>query len=331
LFQRFSQGDASISRRYGGTGLGLEISRNLARKMGGDITATSHPGRGSQFHVWLPLPRCKPPMVRAAGIRPVAVTTRPGRILVVEDHAINRQYIGALLTRLGHHVRFATNGEEAVRAVEKELPDLILMDVHMPGMDGVQATRILRSRPAPLGQVKIIALTADAITQTREQVLAAGMDDLLTKPFGWEDVANLLAKHLGPAATVAPEASAQAMLPPSSGPRPLLCPDTLSELQSLLTPAGLQPLLQAFFDDRPSLEQLCQALAARELTAIAKHAHYLKGAAHILGLQAIAQEAARIEGMADSATAADLARVAESVSQTWQDSLSQCRQQGLVG
>ncbi|MEK8047553.1 ATP-binding protein [Ideonella margarita] len=197
LFQRFSQGDASISRRYGGTGLGLEISRSLARLMDGDITVRSLRGEGSTFTVILPLlPVSKPAQAEAETVGP-APDMSSLDILVADDNPTNRKVAGTLLERMGHSVRYAENGELAVREVERRLPDLILMDVHMPVMDGLEATRVLRSRPLPVGKVKVVALTADAYDEVRDRVLAAGMDDFLSKPFRQRDLEQLLRRLFG--------------------------------------------------------------------------------------------------------------------------------------
>ena len=206
LFQRFSQGDDSTSRRFGGTGLGLEISRSLARMMGGDITVDSKPGQGSVFTLSLDLPGARPDRLEAL--------TSPGELLpfapdsgadagegldllVADDHPVNRKFLAILLRRMGHRVRLASNGAEAVALVEAQVPDLVFMDVHMPVQDGLQATRALRAGPAPMNKVPIVALTADAFADTRQRVLAAGMNNFLSKPVQPDDIEGLLSALFG--------------------------------------------------------------------------------------------------------------------------------------
>jgi signal transduction histidine kinase/ActR/RegA family two-component response regulator/HPt (histidine-containing phosphotransfer) domain-containing protein len=301
LFRRFTQGDASVARRYGGTGLGLEISRTLARRMGGDITASSRLGQGSRFEVRLPLPLAEPPLQPAPLPRTPGLSVAPQRaldILVAEDHAINRSYLAAVLERLGHRPRFAEDGHEAVAEAERQPPDLLLMDLQMPGMDGLAATRALRRRAGPLGRVKVIGLSAGAQNASREQALAAGMDDFLAKPFSWEDLRQLLLRHT--------DAAAPAPMEPLAGPSPEGEPApaalaAMQELLQLLGAATYGPLLREFLDEagssQPALEQ---ALQAGDASALGAQAHHYKGAAYLLGLRDLADLAGRLEADAEA-------------------------------
>lgn len=190
LFQRFHQLDAGANRRFGGSGLGLEISRTLARLIGGDITVQSQSGQGSTFKLTLETPACAAPQADPQSAKPVpppaAGQTEPAppqlEILVAEDHPVNRSFIGTLLERLGHRASFAVNGREALEQVEQQDFDLILMDIHMPEMDGLEATQALRARSDDKRHIPVIALSADVMNEAQERALAAGIDEFLSKP-----------------------------------------------------------------------------------------------------------------------------------------------------
>jgi signal transduction histidine kinase/CheY-like chemotaxis protein len=182
LFHRFEQGEAGTDRRFQGTGLGLEISRSLARLMGGDIVVQSQKGLGTQFTVSVLLQCAESPKPVFESTQALPPRIRKVDILVAEDNSTNRKYIGTLLTKMGHSVRFAEDGEQAVAQVNSLVPDVVLMDLHMPVMDGIEATKTLRSRDGAAAKVPIVALTADVWDQTKDIALGAGMNAFLTKP-----------------------------------------------------------------------------------------------------------------------------------------------------
>jgi signal transduction histidine kinase len=179
LFQRFSQVDSSASRAYGGAGLGLAISKALVELMGGRIGVDTAQGHGSAF--WLELSAPQVEAYDAGEPRPAAA---PGaaRILLVDDHPMNREVGAALLTLVGCQVQTADNGRQAVAMAARGGFDIILMDIHMPEMDGLAATRAIRALPGEVGQIPIIAMSADALPQQVERCYAAGMVDHVAKP-----------------------------------------------------------------------------------------------------------------------------------------------------
>jgi PAS domain S-box-containing protein len=185
IFRPFEQA-SDASRRAGGTGLGLAIAREIVRLMGGEINVDSTPGRGSRFwfELQLPVPAADPAQAaRSSSIVQLAGAGR--RVLVVDDVAVNRSVLVDLLTGCDFDVREAGDGEQALAAAADAAPDLILMDIAMPVMDGLEATRRLRQMPA-LSHVPIIAVSAGASASDRESSLAAGADEFITKPIDVE-------------------------------------------------------------------------------------------------------------------------------------------------
>ena len=205
LFQRFYQVEDSSTRRYGGTGLGLEISQSLARMMQGDITVTSALHVGSTFTATLNLPihEADPePMpepvtaVDATRVLPAAAQhSDVPRVLVVEDHPINQKLVGVLLGRMACQVSFCENGQLAVDQVRQVPFDLILMDVNMPVMDGLAATRAIRSLPGPASRTPIVVVTADVMNEAREKSMAAGANDFITKPLQLEQLREVVRRY----------------------------------------------------------------------------------------------------------------------------------------
>ena len=204
IFDAFSQVDDGTDRHYAGTGLGLAISRELCWLMGGSLTVSSEVGAGSEFRIELP----HRPATTETGSHIVSTTQvipvdladlSSGPVLVVEDNTVNQKVVAAMLGSLGLESVIVDNGERALERVAQVAPSLILMDCHLPGMDGYETTRRIRARETALGlaPVSIVALTANAMPGDREKCLAAGMDDYLSKPLKREALAVLLEARLG--------------------------------------------------------------------------------------------------------------------------------------
>jgi len=316
LFQRFSQGDESTSRRFGGTGLGLEISRNLASMMGGDIKVASQPGRGSRFTLRVQLSRCEAPAADPAAR--ASLDTQPLRVLVAEDHPINRKYVRALLVRLGHDVTLRENGQAAVEAATDERFDLVLMDMHMPVMDGLAATRAIRALPSPRSAVRIVALTADAFPETREKAALAGMDDFLSKPVQPAELQAALFRLFGrPIAARAvstqqspdPAESGAAAVPPAASATraPWLDRSVPEKAYGDTGPEFHASLLHDFFgDEGGSIAGLLARMGGPADAGLREAAHAVKGGALSLGLVRLAAATAAIEALADGTDEAQI-------------------------
>ncbi len=289
LFQAFSQADSSTTRRYGGTGLGLAVSNQLAGLMGGRLTVESVPDQGSCCTLWLLLP---PTALPLAELPEQPMAQLQGRILMVEDHPVNQKVLAHQLLELGLQFTVAANGAQALDLLASEVFDLVLMDWQMPEMDGLETTRRIRQLSTDACRIPIIAVTANANTGFREACLAAGANDYLSKPYTEAALAALLAQWLPKAGS----ASTRLLDLPALYARYPDNPGLVDELATIFASTT-----------EASLAVLKSAIERDDAEACRKEAHALRGAAASVMATAIQHAAARIEAcvqQADFTTAA---------------------------
>lgn len=211
LFQAFSQADTSTTRRYGGTGLGLAITRRLVELMGGEITVTSEPGKGSVFAFTVAFGMASEYDESVNAVQ-IEMQIIGARVLLVEDNAINQQVASEMLEGAGMQVDIASNGADAIRMVDQVKYDAVLMDIQMPEMDGYQSTQQIRKK-FDHKDLPIIAMTAHAIVGYREKCIAAGMNDYISKPIDTEELFRVLVQWIKAGTLKSGQSQAQPALP----------------------------------------------------------------------------------------------------------------------
>jgi PAS domain S-box-containing protein len=302
IFEAFTQADTSTTRRFGGTGLGLSICRQIVQLLGGRIWLESEEGLGSVFHFAVSVEPVQPviesPDQHATAEAHTRALTRIDdehvlRILLAEDHPTNQNLAMAVLDRRGHRVQLAENGREAVAWFQRENFDVILMDVQMPEMDGLEATAAIRALEQQRGgHVRIVALTAHVLSGDRERLLEAGMDDYLAKPFFPEQLVAVVEPG-----TAAPNAAPPPVCQPAEG---LTC---FNYEQALARAMGnedlLKRLVKTFLDSLPRIrDELHAAAAKRDADALYRAAHKLKGSAATFAAPACTELARETENLA---------------------------------
>lgn len=291
LFQAFSQADNTISRRFGGSGLGLVIAHRLTQLMGGEIRLNSIPGRGTCVHLRLTLPLTEAtptvPAPHPAGSSGQATSGYQLpcrlRVLLAEDNEFNRLLLNRVLTRAGADVIEARTGVEALQTFRQRPVDMVLMDVHMPQMDGISASRAIRQQTPSL---PIIALTANVMTHEHEALLQAGVNDILLKPVDLSTLFRIMSRHC-PAPDSAPETEAD---------------NTKAHIPALLEHIDTEALHTEL---QHQADALSQAVCNRQITTIRAHAHQLLGLAALYQLPELEAVVAELH---QAAVAEDLRR-----------------------
>jgi PAS domain S-box-containing protein len=335
IFEPFVQAETSTARRFGGTGLGLAISRRFARAMGGDVAVTSTPGRGSTFSVTIDpgplagLVMLEPAQALAEAVRTDAVAGTqwrfpPKRLLVVDDSPENRELVLLVLQGSGLVIEEADSGQAALDRVAAQRPDLILMDMQMPGMDGYTATRRLRAAGI---KIPVLAFTAHALQGFETEILEAGCDGFLTKPIDIDAMLETLAARLGGMRVAAPAADAASdagMLLATashdavesagrvtvSAPRPAgaMARAGVPVVSRLAANARFAPIVAGFALRLPArIAEMRTAFDAGDASVLAEVAHWLKGSAGSVGFDAFTVPAREVENAARAGRLADAA------------------------
>jgi len=284
MFQEFTQVDGSISRRFGGSGLGLAICRRLVERMGGTIAVESRAGAGSIFRFDVTLKLASPEDAPVPVVDPAPAAEPRLRVLLAEDNPTNRLVALRLLQRLGHETYAVGTGVEVIAALALTRYDLILMDVMMPEMDGLTATRQIRAAERPDARIAIVGLTAGSGPANLTACLDAGMDAVTTKPVTLARLRAVIAEGR----TVSGHRSAANGQAAST--------HRLKELARMLGDDALAEIIQAFTEDAQAHLATMRAAAARDdSNTIYRSAHSVAGAARNVGAEALAERAAAFE------------------------------------
>jgi len=314
LFTKFTQVDSSTTRRYGGTGLGLAISKQLVEMMGGNIGVESKEGYGSEFRFTVRMakqPTTEGKIEQVLAQRTPVVTHRSLgdprldnlHVLLAEDNITNQLVALGILGKLGLHAKAVANGREAIAALRDAHYDLVLMDLQMPEMDGLDATRAIRAAgdEGLNRDIPIVAMTACAMEQDRARCFEVGMDDYLAKPITPKSLAQVIEKWLPKLDRSPGKASQVSAASPPNARGPADCKsaafDEKALLDSVLCDRSLaKAIASTFLDDVPKqLERLQGYLQEGDVHSAGRQAHTIRGAASAVGATSLANEALKLE------------------------------------
>ncbi len=305
IFQPFGQADGSSTREYGGAGLGLSLAALLVERMGGRIWVESTPGKGSTFCFTVVVDMPHP----AGSPSPERTEKRRMHILVAEDNIVNQRLARRLLEHQGYHVDVAGSGRQAIQMLEQDTFDLVLMDIQMPELDGLQTTEYIRHRERGSGKrLPIVAITAQAADSDRQKCLASGMDGFMTKPVR-------VAELISTIQSVMPGGNAMSADPNNAGSSVEIQLHQLDEALALSRVGGdfdlLCEVVELFLNDYPqSMEKIRAAVATGDPAAVEHHAHSLKGSVSTFGAKEAFEAALALEKQGRSR---DLSEVGDGV------------------
>ncbi|MBA3921671.1 MAG: response regulator, partial [Nostocaceae cyanobacterium] len=300
LFQSFSQVDASSTRQYGGTGLGLTICKQIVEQMGGEISVKSEIGQGStfwftaQFLVQDINAITQPSVVEmnSEGINRIELKNHQINILIAEDNLVNQQVLLNQLENLGYRADFVVNGEQALAMLSQQNYDIVLMDCQMPVIDGYTATQELRRREGSNRHTVVIALTANAMPEDREKCLASGMDDYISKPINLSLLNALLQRWTGSRVEISGVEEIISTAEPSS------LPVNLARLEEVTrgNKSRQQRLLEIFVENaQTDIQAIALAIPINDYSTLEQKAHRLKGSSANVGVTYISDLAAELE------------------------------------
>jgi signal transduction histidine kinase/CheY-like chemotaxis protein len=323
LFEDFIQLEEGFSRRHGGTGLGLSICRRIVENMGGRIGVESASGKGSTFWFEMLLATAEAPKLESAEeerprpylMEPVQKRGRRANLLLAEDNMVNQKLISTYLFRAGHHVDLASNGLEALEKASRQVYDMILMDVSMPEMDGLETASAIRHLPGAKGAVPIIAVTANALDGDVERCLAAGMNDYLSKPINREDLEDIVLLWLDRQNVNASDSGFHEMsVEQGSDGEPLVDEPVLADLFANLDRDTAAELIGAFLVDSQSrYDVLLAASDGLNRKQIKQEAHSIKGAAASFGAMRLSNLCGALEVSTETQTTQALSRKIQAI------------------